>query len=96
MRSRSWLDGQRWGMRVSANTCMARRRTHTWPMVTSAGEMLVGVGEASNEEGRAMASGKPDGGDVELLCATDAPRSARHSSAWLSRDSGRVQPLHLR
>lgn len=63
MRSRSWLDGQRWRMRVAVGERIhskARKWTYTWLMVTSAGDMVVGV-DATNEEWRAMASSKPGG-----------------------------------
>ena len=56
-------------------------------MVTSAGEMLVGVVDVSNGEWRAMTSGKPGGGDVEVLCAR-CGASARRLPARVSRDLG--------
>lgn len=44
-------------MRVrSARVSAVRTWTYTWPIVTSAGRMLVGVVDASNEEWRAMMS----------------------------------------
>lgn len=64
-----------------------KKWTYTWPMVTSAGEMLVGVVDVSNGEWRAMTSGKPGGGDVEVLCAR-CGASARRLPARVSRDLG--------
>ena len=66
--------------------CACRREgsrwTYTWPMVTSAGEMCVGVVDANKEERRAMSNGEPGGplggGDVQVLCARLTLKSDCH------------------